>query len=337
MVAYKRVKVALISIILMLCIALAMPFSFANADEGELYLGGFPAGFILSTQNVEVIGLCEVETENGAVCPARDGGVMTGDVIKRINGEKITSVNKLTATLNEDFIIYKFDIERGKEQLEIQLQPAKDKNNGKKHFGMLVRDSLNGIGTVTYIDAKNNIFGALGHPVADTNGKLIEINGGTMYGCSIYDVKKGLRGNPGELKGFFDNGAMLGIITDNSSCGLYGNISSDYDLSKLKKVERGDVSQAEMGKAYIYSTLNGNQCEQYEINIIKIEENNRENKNYVIKINDKRLLEKAGGIVQGMSGSPIVQNNKLIGAITHVFVNDPTRGYGISIDNMLNS
>ena len=337
MVAIRRIKVAAIALIVMICFAFALPTGLAYADEEELYLGGFPAGFILSTQNVEVIGLCEVETESGTLCPARDGGIMPGDLIKRINNESITSVSKLTSTLNEDYAVYKFEIERGNENLNIQLQPAKDKKSGKKHFGMLVRDSLNGIGTVTYIDKSTGEFGALGHPVADANGKLIEINGGTMYGCNIYDVKRGMRGNPGELKGIFDNGAMMGTISKNSTCGIYGKISSEYDLSSLKRVKKGEARQAEMGKAQIYSTLNGSTCEQYEISIIKVDENNRENKNYVIKINDKRLLDKAGGIVQGMSGSPIVQNGKLIGAVTHVFVNDPTRGYGISIDNMLNS
>ncbi|MGN0823826.1 MAG: SpoIVB peptidase [Candidatus Coproplasma sp.] len=337
MVAIKRIRRALIALVFIFCLTFAFPSGLAFADENELYLGGFPAGFILNTQNVEVIGLCDVDSDAGAICPARDGGIMPGDVIKQINGIDITSVSKLTATLNEDFSVYKFDIERGSQQLKTELLPVKDKKNGKKHFGMLVRDSLNGIGTVTYINKTDRTFGSLGHPVADSCGNMIGINGGTMYGCSIYDVKKGLRGNPGELKGIFDNGAMMGKITKNSQCGIFGNISADYDLSSLKKIKKGDISQVEMGKAYIYSTVNGKTCEQYEISIIKVEENNKENKNYVIKINDKNLLEKAGGIVQGMSGSPIVQNGKLIGAVTHVFINDPTRGYGIAIDNMLNS
>lgn len=338
MVALRRVKRALITLIGILCFALTIPMGVAYADSGdELYLGGIPAGFILNTQNVEVIGLCEIESETGATCPAREGGILPGDVIKQINGIEITSVSKLTSTLNEDFTVYKFEVERGAEQFNTQLQPIIDKKNGKKHFGMLVRDSLNGIGTITYINKNNLNFGSLGHPVADSNGRLIKINGGTMYGCSIYDVKKGLRGNPGELKGIFDNGEMMGAITNNTACGIFGKISSDYDLSSLKTIKKGNISQVEMGKAYIYSTLFGNCSEQYEISIIKVDENNKENKNLVIKINDKRLLDKAGGIVQGMSGSPIVQNGRLIGAVTHVFVNDPTRGYGISIDNMINS
>lgn len=337
MVAIKRMRRALIALIFVFCLAFAFPTGLAFADENELYLGGFPAGFILNTQNVEVIGLCDVDSETGAICPAREGGIMPGDVIKHINGIEITSVNKLTATLNEDFSVYKFDIERGGQQLKTELLPAKDKKNGKKHFGMLVRDSLNGIGTVTYINKTDRTFASLGHPVADSSGKLIAINGGTMYGCSIYDVKRGLRGNPGELKGVFDNGAMLGRITKNTHCGIFGSISADYDLTLLKKIKKGDINQVEMGRAYIYSTINGKTCEPYEISIIKVEENNKDNKNFVIKINDKNLLEKAGGIVQGMSGSPIVQKGKLIGAVTHVFINDPTRGYGIAIDNMLKS
>ncbi|MGN0808258.1 MAG: SpoIVB peptidase S55 domain-containing protein [Candidatus Coproplasma sp.] len=338
MVAKRWIKRAAVAFICILCIAFSFPVSIAYADgKDELYLGGFPAGFILNTQNVEVIGLCDVESENGIICPARDSGIMPGDLIKQINGVQITSVGKLTETLNEDYAVYKFQIERGNEQINTELQPVKDKKNEKKHFGMLVRDSINGIGTVTYIDKSTLQFAALGHPVADSNGKLIEINGGTMYGCNIYDVKKGLRGNPGELKGIFDNGAMMGSITNNLSCGIFGNISSEYDLSSLKRINKGDISQVEMGKAYIYSTLLGNTCQQYEISIIKVDENNKENKNFVIKINDRRLIDMAGGIVQGMSGSPIVQNGKLIGAVTHVFINDPTRGYGIAINNMQNS
>ncbi len=338
MLATKKFRKIFLAIICIFCLTLALPSASAFADErDELYLGGFPAGFILNTQNVEVIGLCEVNTGDGAVCPARDGGIMAGDVIKSVNGITITSANALTNTIKEDFTVYKFSVQRGEEQFDTEITPAKDKNNGKKHFGMLVRDSLNGIGTVTYVDKTNDRFGSLGHPVTDSNGNLIEINGGSLYGCSIYDVKRGLRGNPGELKGIFDNGAVVGTISLNSRCGIFGQIASDYDVSKLKKIKRGSASDATIGKATIFSTLDGNAAQEYEISIIKVDENNKENKNFVIKINDKTLLEKAGGIVQGMSGSPIVQNGKLIGAVTHVFVNDPTRGYGISLANMTNS
>lgn len=323
--------------------ALAIVFSFSvgsvfAAPAGNyLYLGGFPAGFVLNTKSVEVIGTCDILTENGAVCPAREQGVKSGDIIEMVNGIKIESAADLTKLLNEDFSAYSLTVKRGNETLEIPISPIKDKSSGKKRFGLLVKDCINGIGTVTYIDKENNKFGSLGHPVTDNEGNLIPINGGTMYGCNIYDVKKGLRGNPGELKGIFDNSKMMGVITSNTPCGIFGNISSEYDVSTLKKVKSGSTEETTIGKATIYSTLHGNKCEEYEVSIVKVDKSNKENRNFVIKINDKRILEEAGGIVQGMSGSPIIQNGKLIGAVTHVFVNDPTRGYGIGIEHMLNA
>ncbi len=307
------------------------------APDDEYYIGGFPAGFVLNTQNVEVIGMCEISTENGTVCPAREGGIKSGDIIKKLNDIEITSASKLTEALSEDFSKYNLLVSRAGEIMEINLTPAIDKLNGRKKLGLLVKDSINGIGTITYIDKTNNKFGSLGHPVNDESGKVVAINGGCLYGCSIYDVKKGLRGNPGELKGFFDNSQMLGVIKENTRCGIFGDVSKDFDVSHLTRVKMGSVSEATIGKAYIYSTLNGDSCDKYEISIVKVDATNKDNRNYVIKINDKRILEKAGGIVQGMSGSPIIQNGKIIGAVTHVFVNDPTRGYGISIDNMTSS
>lgn len=308
----------------------------ADQDYG-LYLGGFPAGFVLNTQTVEVIGTCEVFTEDGAHCPARESGIKCGDIIRKLNGEEVTSADQLTNALNEKLTIFNIVIERGGETLETSVKPIIDKATGKKRLGLLIKDSLNGIGTVTYVDKQNNKFGSLGHPVTDTNGNLMKINGGKMYGCAIYDVKKGLRGNPGELKGIFNNSENLGDICLNSKCGIFGDLSEEFDTSGLKSVKRGCIKDAQMGTAYIYSTLNGNKCEEYEISIVKIDAGNKDNRNYVIKVNDPRLLEQSGGIVQGMSGSPIVQNGKLIGAVTHVFVNDPTRGYGIALEHMTNS
>lgn len=338
MLSFKKITKILMGVIFIavavICLSVTRVYA---ATTDEFYIGGFPAGFVLNTQNVEVIGMCEINTENGMVCPAREGGIKSGDVIKKLNNIEITSAGRLSEALNEDFAKYDFVISRGGETKEISLQPAIDKSNGKKKLGLLVKDSINGIGTVTYVDKTNNKFGSLGHPVNDESGNVIGINGGCLYGCSIYDVKKGLRGNPGELKGFFDNSNMLGVIKKNTKCGIFGDISKNFDVSNLTRVKKGSVNEATIGKAYIYSTLNGDACDKYEISIVKVDADNKDNRNYVIKINDKRILEKAGGIVQGMSGSPIVQNGKLIGAVTHVFVNDPTRGYGISIDNMTSS
>lgn len=338
MLSFKKFTKILLGVFLVVAVACSMSAMqvYAYPDD-ELYLGGFPAGFVLNTQNVEVIGMCEINTENGMVCPARDGGIKSGDIIVSLNNVEIKSASQLTETVSEDFASYEVTVLRSGETLKLNLKPAIDKNSGKKKLGILVKDSLNGIGTVTYIDKTNNKFGSLGHPVNDGSGNVIAINGGSLYGCSIYDVKKGLRGNPGELKGFFDNANMLGVIKKNTPCGIFGDISQDFNVSNLTRVKKGSVDDATIGKAYIYSTLNGDECEKYEISIVKVDAGNKDNRNYVIKINDKRILEKSGGIVQGMSGSPIVQNGKLIGAVTHVFVNDPTRGYGISIDKMTSS
>ncbi|MDE7380010.1 MAG: SpoIVB peptidase [Clostridia bacterium] len=338
MLANKRFTKYLLGIFFILVAAICFSVTPAYAQpDNNLYIGGFSAGFVLNTQNVEVIGTCDIFTEKGAQCPAREGGIKTGDVIKCVNGTEITSANQLTQMLCEDFKVYNLTVKRGSEELEVKLNPIIDANSGKKKLGLLVKDSINGIGTVTYIDKATNTFGSLGHPVANEQGELVSINGGSLYGCTIYDVKRGLRGNPGELKGIFENSEMLGVITSNTKCGIFGDVSPNFDVSKLTKVEKGSVANATMGKAYIYSTLNGSTAEKYEINIVKVDPTNKDNRNYVIKITDKRVLDKSGGIVQGMSGSPIIQNGKLIGAVTHVFVNDPTRGYGISIDNMLSS
>lgn len=338
MLSFKKFTKILLGILFIVAFSCCMSVMRVYAFTGdELYLGGFPAGFVLNTQNVEVIGMCEINTENGMTCPARDGGIKSGDVIKSLNNIEITSASQLTKTLSEDFATYNVTVLRGGETIQLNLTPSIDKNTGKKKLGLLVKDSLNGIGTVTYIDKTNNKFGSLGHPVSDEAGNVMSINGGCIYGCSIYDVKRGLRGNPGELKGFFDNSNMFGVIKANTKCGIFGDISKDFSVSNLTKVKKGSVSDATIGKAYIYSTLHGDTCEKYEISIVKVDANNKDNRNFVIKISDKRILDRAGGIVQGMSGSPIVQNGKLIGAVTHVFVNDPTRGYGISIDNMTSS
>ncbi len=337
MLVFRKFTKILSGIFCLAVLILAFSVMPVFAQPETLYLGGFPAGFVLNTQNVEVIGVCDIFTEDGPCCPARESGIKTGDIIKKVNGKDIKSAAELTQTLSEDYSVYNLTVLRANEQCEITINPIKDNNSGKKRLGLLVKDTINGIGTVTYIDKQNNKFGSLGHPVADLNGNLVEINGGSLYGCMIYDVKRGLRGNPGELKGIFDNSQMIGTVAANTRCGIFGNLSNEFDTSELVRVKRGSISDATIGKAYIYSTLNGSKGEEYEVSIVKVDEFNKDNRNFVLKICDKRIIDKSGGIVQGMSGSPIVQNGKLIGAVTHVFVNDPTRGYGISLDKMTSS
>ena len=334
-----RKKFAEKLIILFLLIFCVFSFSpiYANAQTECLYLGGFPAGFTLNTKIVEVIGVCDVLTADGMESPARDSGIRNGDIIENINGVKVESASDINKIISDDYKKFNIEIVRDGENMTLDIVPAKDLSTGSKRLVVLVKDTISGIGTVTYVDKANNKFASLGHPVADLKNNLIEINGGTVYNCLIYDVKKGAKGAPGELHGAFENNSVLGSAKINCSCGIYGDLASNYDTSKLVKIEKGSVNDVTLGKACIYTTLRGNSAKKYDISIVKTDKDNKDNRNYVIKIEDKELLAGAGGIVQGMSGSPIVQNGKLVGAVTHVFVNDPTRGYGISIDKMLSS
>lgn len=318
------------------CALLVMPLN-VSADSGDnLYLGGFTAGFNLSTTKVEVVGICEVVTNNGTCSPARDAGIKTGDIIKSINGEEVKKTADINSYISRDYKKFEFSVQRSGELLKMNVKPVKDLASGGMRIGILVKDSVSGLGTVTYIDKSSNTFASLGHPVTDADGSLYTINGGTVYNGIIYDVKKGVRGTPGELRGVFES-TVLGQAEINCPCGVYGRLSENYDCSKLVKISKASIDEVTIGDAYIYSTVYGKDVKKYKISIVKVDKSNKDNRNFVIKIDDKELLDATGGIVQGMSGSPIVQNGKLIGGVTHVFINDPTRGYGIAIDKMLSS
>ncbi len=328
-------------ILILFLVFIACAFSFvsisAYADDNTVYLGGFPAGFVLNTTTVEVVGMCEVISDGGMKCPARDAGIKAGDIIESINGEKVTKTSDINDIVSREYKKYEISVIRGGERLKLDITPIKEMASGGKRIGVLVKDSINGIGTVTYVDKAHNKFASLGHPVSAQDGSLYEINGGTVYGSLIYDVKKGVRGIPGELRGAFESGTIIGSAKVNCSCGVFGDLAENYNCSKLIKISTAPVNEVSIGTAYIYSTVYGKDMEKYKISIAKVDASNKDNRNFVIKVEDKRLLDKTGGIVQGMSGSPIVQNGKLIGAVTHVFVNDPTRGYGIGIDKMRGS
>lgn len=307
----------------------------ASAEAPEYYIGGMTAGFTLSAGGTEIIGINEVVTEEGTFRPAADAGLQVGDCICAVDGIRIKSIADLNAAMErsggkEVTLIVK----RAGEQAEIRITPVKDKKSGKYKIGILIRDTLAGIGTVTYIDKKTRRFGALGHAVCDENRNSLEISGAKVFVCSIVGVNKGMRGKAGELRGMFLS-EQLASADKVSATGLYGTFEKSYDFSRLETVQAAPISEATIGKAIIYSTVDGVYPQKYEIAIAKVDANNRDNKNFVIKITDDRLIDETGGIVQGMSGSPIIQNGKLIGAVTHVFLNDPTRGYGIGIENMI--
>lgn len=310
----------------------------AAAQTRSVYLGGNAAGFLLSIGGVQVIAVSEVRTEEGTATPAKDAGLKSGDLITAVGGVEIDDANGLNETLNAaGGKKVALTLQRDGAEREISVDPVKDVSTGKYKIGVLVRDTLSGIGTVTYLDRENGRFGALGHAVCDENNNMLRISNGKVYNCSIVSVTKGVRGKAGELKGIFVGENGVGISDKICDCGLYGTLSGNIDYSGYQKVEIAPLAEAHMGEAYIYTTVDGLVPAQYSVSIVKVDENNKENKNFVIKITDAELIAHTGGIVQGMSGSPIVQDGKLIGAVTHVFLNDPTRGYGIGIEKMLDN
>lgn len=302
---------------------------FASADEGKIYLGGMPAGFSMSTNGAYVVGVCDVITNNGICSPSKDADIKIGDIILEIDGQKINGAVDVEKNITDkSFIVAK--IKREGKTLIKDLKIAVDLSGNYK-LGLFIRDDVCGIGTITFI--KNNRFASLGHPVIGENNEILDINGGSVFDCNITGCVKGERGKAGELRGVFLKTNAIANIDKNLISGVYGNLSKNYDCSSLKEIKLGE---AVPGDAKIYTTVCGSAPSEYSISIIKVD-NFGSNKNFVIKITDKDLLENTGGIVQGMSGSPIIQNNKLVGAVTHVFINDPTRGFGIDIDKMINN
>ena len=321
-------KLKLISFIIAILVFLSFGSATPVYADNSVYLGGMTAGFSLYTRGGEIIGLCDVITEKGLVSPLKDVGIKEGDVILKINDCEINNATDIHNCIkNGENLIIEYNHD-GQNYIK-QVKPVKDLN-GHYKLGIFIRDGINGIGTITYI--KGNRFASLGHPVVDENGEEIKICGGKLYNCSITGFQRGERGKVGELKGAFIKNNPIAKIEKNLDSGVYGEISDQYNTDKLTKISIGNAT---MGDAYIYSTIEGEIPKQYSISIVKIDDVG--NKNFVVKITDKSLLEKTGGIVQGMSGSPIIQNDKLVGAITHVFINDPTRGFGIKINKMINN
>lgn len=309
-----------------------------------VYVGGMPIGMTLFCKGVIIIGVTDITTENGNFSPSKTAGLENGDILTEIAGQNIEGVVSLDHIINsqENFgknLKLKY-IRKNKERIT-EIIPALDAASGKYKLGLWIRDSAAGIGTLTFMkDNKQGYnFGALGHPICDPDTlTVVPVKSGDIYRCNVIGVKKSEKGAPGELKGvFLKEGKKLGEIKKNNKFGVFGSMQNKI-INPLypKPIEICQRKAVKPGKAKIVTTI-GDEVKEYNIEIIKTNyQKSSEEKSMVIRVVDDELLKKTGGIVQGMSGSPIIQNGKLVGAVTHVFINDPTKGFGVYLDWMIN-
>ena len=297
---------------------------------------GTAVGIKLFSDGVLVVGLSGIETENGNISPGKESGLKAGDVITHINGNEVDTVEQ----------VQRLVARQGEEPLTIQAVRSNknyqftartvENRQGVRQLGVWLRDSMAGIGTVTYYDPNSGAFGALGHGINDADtAALMPMETGSIMSATISEVKKGLPGQPGELRGEFDLKEDLGILSANTQRGVFG-CANDLELPVgAQPMEMAGKDEVKVGKATILSNVRGSRVEEFDVELVCVDKGSTGTKNMLLKVTDPELLELTGGIVQGMSGSPIIQNGKLVGAVTHVMVNDPTKGYGILIENML--
>ncbi len=310
-----------------------------SADE-LVYAGGQSIGVKLDVEDVLIVGLEELESEDGRmVNPGLDAGLQIGDIIVSIDGMEVhnaADVQDIVEDTERDNVNLK--IGRKGELLDINIRPVKTKSEGVYKLGLWVREKTAGIGTLTFYCPSNGSFAALGHGITDPESGLIyKVADGQLMDARILSLKEGKRGNPGELRGiFYEADEPLGRLEKNNRKGIFGiaySILSNGTADEL--IEIAEPEEISEGSAAILTTINGNNVQKFDIKIEKVNMTDDDNKNMVIRVTDDELLKSCGGIIQGMSGSPIIQNDKLVGAVTHVLVNCPEKGYGIFAKTML--
>ncbi len=306
-----------------------------DSPKNEVYLGGYVFGTRISTKGVLVVGLTAVTSGNKELFPARDAGICSGDIINTVNGKEVQSSEDLVASIeNSNEGALEITLLRENSEIKVSLKAVKSDSDGTYKAGLWVRDSLAGIGTVTFIIPQTREFVGLGHGMCDSDtGVIMPVREGSVFGVSLGDIKRSSVGDPGELRGRLV-GEKIGEITQNTPCGVYGRLDSDMSD---RLVSLCDKESVKTGEASVICTLDSSSPKEYSAVIERICDASGETKNFIIRITDEELIAKTGGIVQGMSGSPIIQDGKLVGAVTHVLVDDPTRGYGIFVENMLNA
>lgn len=310
--------------------------------EVKLIPGGQSIGVSLQAKGVMVVGQAAVTGKEGKpFYPAKEAGIEIGDVILEVNNQEVKTDQDVADAINQAGMKQGYAeilFQRNGQTLQKKITTVYCPETNRYRVGLYVRNEAAGVGTLTFYEPQTRKYGALGHVIndADTNQK-IEVSNGSVIASSIYAIEKGRRGHPGEKIGsFVSQSSFSGNIEKNSISGIFGSMQGQILNPYFKEaIPVSWEAEIKEGPAKIYTVLEGEKIEEYEVQIERIMHNRTDSKNMVIRVTDPRLLEKTGGIIQGMSGSPIVQDGKIIGAVTHVFVNDATRGYGIFIQNML--
>lgn len=308
-----------------------------TVEKQEVLVSGSPVGIYMETKGVLVIDSGEITDREGIRRTPAEHIIQSGDYICEIDGKVLTGKRQLMQLVRENQgEPMELQVIRHQETIKLEMSPV-ETEDGSYKLGIWVRDNIQGIGTLTYVEP-NGTFGALGHGISDADtGERLEISDGDLYRADILSIRKGTAGTPGELRGVINyrEENRIGTICGNSQYGIRGQMEPGKYTESMKKIPTGLKQEIQTGKAEIRCDI-GDGIREYQCEILEIDSNARDtNKCFVLRITDDDLLSRTGGIVQGMSGSPVLQNGKLIGAITHVFVNDPTKGYGIFIENMM--
>ncbi len=314
-----------------LCILAASFCLITSASAAELIPMGQAVGIEAETDGLLVTGFTEVETPEGSVSPAKDAGLQVGDVIRMLDGKEVGTAEELREALSAAGEQAVVRVDRGGLEKRCTVHFAFSED-GAAQMGVLLRDGVTGIGTVTYCDPETGAYGALGHGITDEeSGALLPIRSGTLTLADISGVKSPADGAAGSLLGAFADGEIFGDVAENTVFGIFGRLSAAPAGQTVETVPDAEIQP---GGAVIRSTVSGGQVREYSANIDRVYRENGCTR-FLLTVTDEDLLQTAGGIVQGMSGSPILQDGKLVGAVTHVLLEDSTRGYGVSIDTML--
>ncbi len=302
----------------------------------EVVCGGELFGLRINTNGLLVTAVASVETSSGSISPGEKAGLQKGDVLLRADGVELKSATDLAKIISKSGGgKIRLEVTRQGKSLSLTLTPALAADQSGYKAGLWIRDGAAGIGTVTFRDPVTGSFAGLGHAVCDSeSGAVFPLRSGSVCPATVESIQKGLNGSPGEIHGKLEKDE-IGSLTANTPYGVFGTLTSP--CNKERTVPIGLKDQVKTGSATIFCTLDNNVKKEYEIQIEEIIGKDRDTKNFILRITDPELLEKTGGIIQGMSGSPILQDGKLIGAVTHVLVGDPTRGYGIFIENMISA